>query len=341
MGMKRKSRVTDTARSAIFNYKPLRRSDHSSMLKFRAPDATLPTLQYMSPWISVTKTDYQDPRFSEDFPNSTTEIPLGLFGRSYTDVSIDLSRRNTPAISRSDSLRKSDISSQQRSRASVTRDTSAKTVSSVGKRVQIVEPKEENKFEAEMRRSVLEPVNSSPSPTIKAKLSGIKEPEGGVNYYSGYLPPEFSNEIAEKLKLSVEHSNTAYSDKKFGQSSIRGQFNKPLVGDRTLYMHDPYQTQPKILQSDIDQMRLASRKRFLQSHGQAPVHYSALKNHGSMSRPKQRGARLDEAVREQQRQSQSAKVTRQPVMATSLEVFQQQRERTYNLQNLAREMINK
>ena len=339
MGMKRKSRVTDTTKSAIFNYKPLRRTDHTSMLKFRAPDATLPTLQYISPWLSVTKTDYQDPRYSGDF-SSSSELPFGLFGRSYTDVSIDLSRKNTPSISRSDSLKKSDISSQQQQRASMTRETSAKTVSSLGRRVQIVEPEKEKEREdeEEIKCAILEPVNSSPTPSVKTKVSDIKEPKGRVNYYSGYLPPELSDKIAEKLKITNEDTN---SDKKAAQSSLRAQFYKPLVGDRTLYMHESYPTQPKILQSDIDQMRLASRKRFLQSHGQAPVHFSALKDYGITNRSKQRGSRLDEAVREQQRQTQSAKVTRQPAMATSIEVFQQQRDRTYQLQSLAREMINK
>lgn len=329
MGMKRKSRVSEAARSANLNYRPLKRGDQSTNFRFRAPDATLPTLQYLSPWISVTKTDFKDPRLSEYNISYPRDLTPGFYRRSYTEGSFDISHRNTPAILREDFKRMSESPSLKGSRKLNTRETSVKSGSSTGKRVKIFDPAEADELEkAENQRA---------TPATKTKLKEIKQPESGVNYYSGYLPPELSEEISEKLNIIAEKSTEGSSENTEGHFSLATQFSKPLVGDRTYFLHESYPAQPKIMRSDIDQLRLEGRKRLLQSHGQAPAHYSALKHRGTLARPKQKGVRLDEAVREQQRQTNS-RLTRQ---ATSLEIYQQQRDRTYNLQNLAREMINK
>lgn len=333
----RKSRVTDTAKSATFNYKPLRRGDLSASLRFRAPDATMTTLQNISPWMSITKSDFLDPRMVDSDSGNCAVTP-GLFSRTFSDGSIEITRRITPAISRSEYRRIPETIYRDCSTVGdITRESSAKTVSSE-KRVKITIPTAENDLEHVKNSLVSTSVVNCRAPS-KANLKALKEPENGVNYYSGYLPPEYSDRIAEQLNIDTYTSED--SDKRGCRSHLPTQFYKPLVGDRTLYMHGSYPTQPKIMQSDIDQLRLEGRKRLLQTHGQAPVHFSAFKDRGTLARPKQKGAHLDEAVRAQHRQTQSAKSNRVPGQTTSLEVFQQQRERTYHLQNLAREMINK
>lgn len=329
---KRKSRVTDTAKSAIFNYKPLRRKDNLIPLKFRAPDATSTTnLQYLSPWISITKTDFKDPRWNDSENSDCCSLKPaagGQFPSSNTESVIELSQNESPAVSRAASSLRSEIVSHDRSRAAS---------SKVDKRVKILDPIEMT----DTNRSKV----TAPCKPSKSKVMDVKEPECGVNYYSGYLPPEYSEKIAEKLNIGEKtDTSRTNSDEKPYRVNINSQFYKPLVGDRTLFKRDSYPVQPKLMTSNIYQIRLEDRKRLSDSHGQAPVHFSAFKDRGTLAVPREKGAVLDEAYRVQQRHSSSAhagKASRLPGKFTSMEQFQLQRERTYHLQNLAREMINK
>lgn len=358
LAAKRKSRVDDTAKTATFNYKPLKRGETSS-LKFRVPDATTTTLPYLTQWLSVTKTDYRDPRLTEsDVIDSSLGLPA-LYRRSLTDTSIELSRRNTAAVSRSESLRPLQLESRERLTTGGSTESSNTPSVQIAKRVKILDPSHIDTLQAstpsaEARRKVdgsfkvptpsavpkevKEQSDSRQSPSqIRQKLAGIKQPENGLNYYNGYLPPEYSNAIAQSLR-DIWKPNEDVKDE---EKNHPDEFYKPLIGDRSLYMHKAYPIQPKLMQYEIDQLRLEGRRRFLQSVGQAPVHFSALKDRGTLVRPKQKGVQFDAAVRAQNlRQFKSAKLSRQPANETSMEIFQQQRERTYHLQTLAREMIN-
>ncbi|KAL4221091.1 hypothetical protein ACF0H5_019352 [Mactra antiquata] len=335
---KRKSRVSDSTKTAIFNYKPLKRKDNLTTLKFRAPDATLTTLQYLSPWLSVTKTDYKDPRLSSTGDIEVSSIktePQVLQQRSNTESVIELSQRGSPVQSRTESQLKSELASRDCSRINSSKSTE--------KRVTILEPSEMSDLNRLKTRM------ASPPRSYKSKTMDIREPEGSVNFYSGYLPPEYSEKIAEQLNIGEKSDESQTErDEKVNHPNISSQYYKPLVGDRSLYKRSTYPVQPKLILSDIYQLRLEDRKRILNNHGQAPVHFSAFKDRGTLAVPKQKGAAWDEAVRVQQREqkggmsnAQNSKFSRQPAKNSSVEQFQLQRERTYHLQNLAREMINK
>ena len=358
MQVKRKSRVDEVAKNSVFSYRPLKRNDKvANWNRFRSPDATLPSLRYIPPWVSITKSDYIDPRLCNESEISITNTPQPLV-RSYTDIGLITPRIDTPvtpAISVTSQPLKTPRLLASRSESRTTGKTS-----SMEKKVTIVDPAQNNAEQsADMEENVEvksitttpAPINISPvlaqkspgpSPFVspKNRVQNVKLPDTGINYYSGYLPPEFSDRIAEGLNIrtSTEMEDVSKQYQFLGKD---GQHYKPLVGDRKWFMKDPYPTKPRLYQSDIEQIRFEGHKRLLQSNGQAPSNFSVLKKNGPSIKPPQNGAHLEEAMRTQQRLSKSA-VTgskRVPNVSTSIEMFEKQREKTYHLQNLAKEML--
>lgn len=329
---KLKSRVSDHSKDAIFNYRPVRIKDKCSMLnRFRVPVATMTTLNDLSPWISVTKTDYRDPRSNSRFePNFGSE---GLFRRGYTDGSIDLSVHSLSLQQpRSESSRKEANISRCQTRSNNTTDDAVNTISD--KRVKITTTLV-NEDMPEVNKSNEKISSFSPLKQQKLRFGNIKYPDHGVNYYSGYLSPEFSDEIVRHLETNTKEDvpeDDVVEKREQHKLIIPGQYYKPLVGDRTLFMRDSYPIMPKVYQSDINQLRFENRQRVLNSKGNAPAHFSVFKDRGNL---RQRSATID-----QSRAQKIIKAT-EPVAQSSVESFQQQRERTYYLQSQAKAMISK
>ena len=352
---KRKSRVSDQARTAVFNFRPLQRGDRQfEALRFKAPDATLPT-PFMSPWVSVTRLDYKNPRSEGDLDESEYRdlLPQELFRRSQTDSEIASRNGTTCSQSRSATMSEtnkiptllttgSSVSSVPEFQDTQELRSSLKSCST-DKRVTIVDPTD---CLLDMDTADIEPKSftTSPAASPKTRMRNIKCSDN-ENYYSGYLPPELSDKIAAKLDINtVEKSLDDNVDKRDLNSMFKsgGQYYKPLVGDRSLFMREAYPVQPKLYQSDIDKLRFEGHERLIHANGQNTAHFSALKDKGTTIRPTKRGVRIDEAVRRQQRLTKSAVNPRRfPAQGTSIETYQRQRERTYHLQNMAREMINK
>ncbi|KAH3741057.1 uncharacterized protein LOC127850891 [Dreissena polymorpha] len=423
---KDKSRIADQSKSAIFNYKPLRRADSKNLLsRFRPPDATLTTLQNLSPWLSVSKSDFRDPRLNSElaydghFDKESLEIlKPRLFRRSFTEGQIDLSKvfideasatntyqaeslarragfdpRCIPTYkpqSRELSITKRDtITSQKDSRRSVSALSDRADQIEVGVTYESIDAVkvDDQRREAEERHiNQTHPATDSPTRMVDANRSFKKKlvnktPERLVNYYSGYLPPELSSEIAEQWERSANSRSMSKTPDPYAVSP-NSHMNKPLIGDRSFYMRNAFPVTRKYCRSDIDAMRLEGRKKLLQSYGHVPAHYSVL-NEGK------KGIALDEAIREKQsrlsasfRRSKSfvsqpkgidlakeqkpsdpstdtQKVTETVNKAplkklmdplpnsnpkqglSSIEKFQIQRERTYQLQSQAREMLSK
>ncbi|XP_052820610.1 uncharacterized protein LOC128246441 [Mya arenaria] len=390
--IKSKSRVTDQSKYAVFNYKPLKRKDHPELLKrIRAPEATLTTLQNLSPWLSITKSDYRDPRVEREFTDDEEELVprSGLFRRSFTEGDIDLSKLSTPKLlsrgslvrqvptvditrlndipsyeegnteplkltrakplsreqsfTRSDSVQSFSLSS--RPSKSGPRSTSSVLTTTSEKKVTIADAedsKEESETNEEMKASPMIKVAYTNGHSVPKVDISTPTNESAVNYYSGYLPPELSNEIAAKLKIGLKNTDKAGNDRHKAYAAPL-ELHKPLIGDRSNYIRDSYPVKPQIMQPEIDQMRLEGRKRLLQSYGRVPAHFSALKGRGTNHQPRQKGARLEEAVRQQHRLNAEgvnthAQISRK-VGKSSVELFQLQRERTYHLQKLAKEML--
>jgi len=392
---KAKSLVYDQSRQAVYNYRPARRKDHPGLVsRFRAPQATLTSLHDLSPWLSVTKADYRDPRWDYDMSGTEEEtlIKPYEFRRSYTDADIRLNSSKVSVqkvLSREGSFkslkgseRRSNIAlyeenldpqkltrakplSREQSFSRVTESAASRSTTSQqntvhsstsdanvaspiasskssDKRVTIVEPEKSKlaEFKADMPSSV---VRVACNQKDEMKKQGLKSTtnESIVNYYSGYLPPELSEEIATQLKLG---GNTQSGEE--AVPSYTAPLQKPLVGDRSCFLRNTYPVHPRILRTDIDQMRLEGRKRLLQSFGHVPAHFSVLSDKKFLNKPKV--SRFDENARNQQRQQAAANDTsgvpapaQNPRRAgkSSMEMFQLQRERTYNLQNLARQML--
>lgn len=348
ISMKRKSRISNQTMTAMFNFRPIKRGDRLNLVRFKPPDSTLPSLQYLSPWISVTKGDYRDPREPLDgeeslFENSRSSIGLQ---RNAVDIGHFDMQDNVPTITNCSRSSKAntltDCESPSRLDSRITREASAKTQSS-DKRVTFSDTPGSRKNNGLSEQRTLE------SPTKDERANHISSTEleidglpDKMDFYSGYLPSELSEKIASEVNSGFSCSEKSTSSKKERPVLLKdGHYYKPLIGDRSLFMRESYPTKPIIYQSDIDKLRFEGHQRLMKSAGQAPAHFSMFKGRGSLIQPKNKGMYLEEALKRQQRLSKSADNSSMRRQKSSIEIFEGQRDRTYAVQQRAREIINK
>ena len=336
--MKRKSRISNQTLAAVFNYKPVKRGDRLNITRFKPPDSTLPSLQYLSPWISVTKGDYRDPRQPQDgresvFVNSRSSASLQ---RSVTDLGFDIHDNNggtsefgfsSKATTRIDSGAQSTLDSR------VARDASAKTQNS-DKRVTFSE-NHDDRTSDDLERNSISPQKGDCPPTDLHNATNSDK----LDFYSGYFPTEIPENI---LNPNDNQQPSSVGEKIHLHVFERdGQFYKPLIGDRSMFMRDSYSVKPAIYQSDIDQLRFEGHNKLMKSRGQAPAHFSMFKDRGTLITPKGKGMYLEEALKRQHRLAKSAGSVGIRRQKTAIELYEGQRQRTYDLQKRAREMISK
>ena len=345
-GMKRKSRISNQTQTATFNFRPVKSGDKLNMGRFKPPDSTLPSLQYLSPWISVTKGDYRDPRQPQEgresvFVNSRSSMSLQRSVSDLQNISrMSDFRSSSKATTVTDSQTQSrvlDSQSLSRVDSCVTRDVSAKTQSS-DKRVTFTETLEQRLADELENRNSVTPAKAE---RTSNDLQTFRLPDK-MDFYSGYFPTEVSEKILVHLNNKQQPSEKSVGDEKeFSILEKGGQYYKPLIGDRSLFMRESYPTKPVIYRSDIEQLRFEGHERLMKSTGQAPAQFSTFKDRGTLIRPKGKGMHLEEALKKQQRLSKSANNAGIRRHKTAIEIFEGQRDKTYELQRRAKEIINK
>lgn len=344
VSLKQKSRVANQSLMTMFKIRPIRRRDRINVSRFKPPDATLPSLQYISPWMSITKGDISDQkhafegqesmflnsrastRASSSLPRSVTDLDFTNTEYQPSDVSeySDSSTTNTATFgenqpqSGQDNVTSGDNHQQQRYNPNDIRSVSAKTQTSE-RRVTFSEKAIESRF-----RNVLVSIPRKED-NLKATKEGgqIRKPVGiETDVYNAYLPPRVSEQVVYKMNFGHYNQHSLVDrNKSCSLLSRDGLYYKHIVGDRTVFMRETYPTKPTVYQSDIDQLRFEGHERLMKSAGQVPSHFSIYKDRGSLIRPKGKGMILEEALKRQQRLSKSADINRWQRNKTSIETF--------------------
>ena len=334
VSLKQKSRVANQSLLTMFKIRPIRRRDRINLSRFKPPDATLPSLQYISPWMSITKDDTADQRQPFDGQES-----MFLNSRASTRASSSLPRSVTDLDFTNTEYQPSDVSEcsesftmniamfgedqphsghnnvtfgneheLQKYNPNDIRSVSAKTQNSE-RRVTF----SEKAVESRLRNALESRTSGSQRKVENQKL--VKKEGGQINkqnwkepeVYNAYLPPGVSEQVVHKMNFGhYDQNSLVYVDRNCSLLTKDGQYHKPVIGDRTLFMKESYPARQKIYQSDIDQLRFEGHERLMKSAGQVSSHFSMFKDRGSLIRPRDRGIILEEALKRHQRLSKSA-----------------------------------
>lgn len=329
---KERSRVSEQTRSAIFNYKPLKRRDQPFLIsRLRAPEATSTTS-----WMSVTKTDFGHPNSKGESSDAGEDsIKTENLRRSFTDLGL---------------IQNSKDSGSDKNQAKPTTVTEL-TKQSDKSEPQIADstvPSEQSKQETsvksvqtEKRVTIVDPAKSSSMPTLnmvgltKPALQPviIKDGKGAVapTYYNGYLPPENSVAIAERLRIRPSSEGKPMNRQGHRIQLAPTCYHKPLVGDRSAFMG---RDKHRVYRPHIGQI--------YHQNGQAPGHFSAYKERHTGPSTKSKKPYILETIRHQQQQ-QGLTGNRSTLhkTPTAIELYERQREKTYHIKNIVEERLKK
>ena len=345
VSLKQKSRVANQSLMTMFKIRPIRRRNRINLSRFKPPDATLPSLQYISPWMSITKEDISNQRHPSDGQES-----MFLNSRASTRASSSLPRSVTDLDFTNTEYQPSDVSEYNESLTTSTatfgenqpqswpievehrqpryntndiRSVSAKTQTSE-RRVTFSEKEIESRLRNAIEsRTVSSPRKEDNLKATKKEGGQIHKPAGqDTDVYTAYLPPGVSEQVVYKMNFGhYDQHSFVNGDKSCFLLTKDGQYYKPMIGDRTLFIKESYPTKQVVYQSDIDQLRVEGHERLMKSAGQVPGHFSIYKDRGSLIRPKGKGMILEEALKRHQRLSKSADTNRLKRNKTAIETF--------------------
>ena len=366
---KERSRVSEQTRSAIFNYKPLKRKDQPFLTsRLRAPEATLTSSHHCSPWMTVTKTDYGFPGSNSELSNAgcacdrSQQKKVGPLNRSVTDLGlkhittesgVDQKLSNTN-IERFEQIFKKDDKRNELDNKTELNNTELdkKTEGSVhvndGKEM----PKQESRDKSgpvEKRVTINTPSKMSNSmPSLNTSMPNVnicKQPnmiapmkvkateiKGPSTYYNGYLPPENAEEIAEKLRLRPSSERAPMNRTEHRNMLAPTLYHKPLIGDRTAFMRGD---KHRIFRPHIGQISHQD------ANNQKAGHFSAYKERQGMPASKSKKPFILETIRYQQQHAAPGTRAALYKTPTAIELYDRQREKTLHIKNMAQEKLKK
>ena len=337
--LKEKSKISNQTLRAMFKFRPVKKGERINVSRFKSPESTQPSLQYLSPWVPITKGDYSDPRQNHDGQDS-----LFLNSRASTRASTSLPRsvmdldfnfmqdrggglsENSSSI-RTNTFTAADSELQSKTGSSATRSISAKTQSS-DKRVTFSEISDfMNKSRLKSRSPVFLTTDERPKPVTQSKRhsSELVDNEIGnkTDSYSGDLSSGLSEQTDDDFHLGSTKESMSI------EKPYSVLVKEPLVGDRSLFVRGSYTTKPVIYHSDIDQIRFEGHKQLTKLNGQSADHFSMFKDRGSLIKPKNKGMYLEEALKKQHILPKSADNSKLKRYKTSIDILERQGDRTY------------
>lgn len=325
--LKQKSRVANQSLTTMFKIRPIKGGDRINLSRFKPPDSTLPSFQYISPWISITKDDNSGQRRPQDGQDSmfassraSTRASSSL-PRSVTDLDFnDAEYQPSNASEYSESF--GGNHSQSRPKRSDIRSVSAKTQTS-DRRVTFSEKATDSRSANGLESRNLNSPRREDYPKAVRRADGqIYKPVGNeTESYNAYLPPGLSEQVVYKMNFGHYDQHPVNGDKSYALLVKDGLYYKPMIGDRSLFVRESYPTKPIVYQSDIDQLRFEGHERLMKSAGQIQSHFSMFKDRGSLIRPKDKGMYLEEALKRHRRLSKAADNNKMKRNKTSTEIF--------------------
>lgn len=321
---KERSRVSEQTRSAIFNYRPLKRRDQPFLLsRLRTPEAT-------STWVSVTKSDYGDPNSDSECSDNEGN-PRRLFTRSLTDLGpvhhskvlytkqTSSTTQTSTDLTQKQETKQLDKTQQDSETSELSKNDASVASSQTDKHVTIVDSQ---------KSKVVPPIKMQNTKKMYSEAGDCSNNTKGPNYYNGYLPLEKSEEIAEKLHLRPSTEGGQIINRAEHRVQLAPTlYQKPLIGDRSSFLRGG---PTRVYRPHIGQIGSSDQQRF------GPVTVPKLGHFSAFSVSPMKHKHHTVNVRSPGVATDKASLYKTP---STIELFQRQREKTYHLQSVAKEMI--